>query len=56
MVCHMLRDNEIADVLEQNDLTAAADTLLAKVLENGGRDNVSFIMIALAAEEDGCDE
>lgn len=52
----MLRDNEIADVLEQNDLAAAADILLAKVLENGGRDNVSFIMIALAAEEDGCDE
>ncbi len=53
----MLHDSEIADVLEQNDLTAAADTLLAKVLANGGRDNVSFIMIALsAAEEDGCDE
>lgn len=53
----MLHDSEIADIMQRNDLNAAADTLIARALENGGRDNVSFIMISLsAAEEDGCNE
>lgn len=53
----MLHDAEIAAVLAQNNLNEAAEILIKKSLENGGRDNVSFILIALvAAEEDGCDE
>lgn len=53
----MLHDCEIADILQHNDLVVAADTLIAEALANGGRDNVSFIMISLSAvEEDGCNE
>lgn len=46
----MLRDMEIANILEASDFENAAATLLEQSLDNGGKDNISFIMIAV--EED----
>lgn len=51
----MLRDKEIADIIGEADLQQAADKLLEQSLDNGGRDNVSLILIDLAAQgEEGC--
>ncbi len=51
----MLRDREIADIIGAEDLQLAADKLLEQSLDNGGRDNVSLILIDLAAQgEEGC--
>ncbi len=45
----MLRDKEIAAVLNDADLEHTADELLEHALNNGGRDNVSFILLAFAS-------
>lgn len=51
----MLRDREIADIIGAEDLQTAADRLLEQSLDNGGRDNVSLILLDLAAQgEEGC--
>ncbi len=44
----MLRDEEIAGLMAFDDLEEAADQLLEKALDNGGRDNVSLIIIDMA--------
>jgi len=41
---NMVEDEQIADTLSTLDGEAAADRLLNLALENGGRDNVSFIL------------
>ncbi len=46
----MLRDMEIAHILEASDFENAATALLEQSLDNGGKDNISLIMIAV--EED----
>ncbi len=46
----MLRDLEIAHILEASDFENAATALLEQSLDNGGKDNISLIMIAV--EED----
>lgn len=51
----MLRDREIAALIGTEELQRAADALLEQSLDNGGRDNVSLILIDLAAQgEEGC--
>lgn len=47
----MLRNSEIAELMAEADVEKAADKLLARSLDNGGRDNVSLILIDLAGEE-----
>lgn len=49
----MLRDSEIAGLLAGENAEQIADALLERALDNGGRDNVSLILIDLAAEEEG---
>ena len=44
----MLRDQEILDIMGGADLEKVADELLERSLSNGGRDNVSFIIIDMA--------
>lgn len=44
----MLRAKEIAQLIGRADLNQAADKLLEQSLDNGGRDNVSIILIDLA--------
>ena len=53
----MLRQQEILDLMGGEDINSVADQLLERSLCNGGRDNVSFILIDLAekaaAKEEG---
>ena len=53
----MLREQEILDIMGGENLEQVADALLERSLSNGGRDNVSFIIIDMAdkkaAEEEG---
>lgn len=51
----MLRRKEIAAIIGDSDLTQAADRLLEQSLDNGGRDNVSLILIDLTKQEESCD-
>ncbi len=46
----MLRAKEIAQLIGGADLKLAADKLLEQSLDNGGRDNVSIILIDLASQ------
>ena len=46
----MLRQQEILDLMGGEDINSVADQLLERSLCNGGRDNVSFILIGLAEE------
>ena len=46
----MLREQEILEILSGDDLEKVADALLERSLSNGGRDNVSFIIIDLAGQ------
>ena len=49
----MLRDEEITDILAKFASTeTAAEALLEKALNNGGRDNITFILVEIDAEED----
>lgn len=48
----MLREHEIATLLQEKVLTKAADALLERSLDNGGRDNVSFILLDLNNQEE----
>ena len=52
----MLRDEEILTIIGGEDLERVADELLARSLNNGGRDNVSFILIDLAQEKPAGEE
>lgn len=47
----MLRDVEIADVLQTTDFENAAANLMEQSLDNGGKDNISLIMIAVEEDE-----
>ena len=47
----MLREEEILTIIGGEDLERVADELLERSLNNGGRDNVSFILIDLAQEK-----
>ena len=51
----MLRHKEIAAIIGDSDLQQAADRLLEQSLDNGGRDNVSLILIDLTKQEESCD-
>lgn len=44
----MLRDEEIAELMSLVNLEEIADQLLEKALDNGGRDNISLILIDMA--------
>lgn len=44
-----LRANDIVQTLAEKDVQKAADTLLAKALEKGGRDNITLILIEVDA-------
>lgn len=46
----MLQEEEILQLFKIEDLEALADALLEKALDNGGRDNITFILIDLAKE------
>ena len=46
----MLREQELLEILSGSDLEKVADELLERSLSNGGRDNISFILIDLAAQ------
>lgn len=46
----MLRDKEIEGILQHNQLEQAAELLIEHSLDNGGRDNVSIILISLNAD------
>ena len=51
----MLRDKEIAALIGADDPQQAADKLLEQSLDNGGRDNVSLILIDLTTQrEESC--
>lgn len=52
----MLRQQEILDLMGGEDVNSVADQLLERSLCNGGRDNVSFILIDLAEEAAGKEE
>ncbi len=47
----MAADEEIAAVLNEKDPEKAADALVELALNNGGRDNVSVILLDFCAEE-----
>lgn len=47
----MAADEEIAAVLQEKDTEKAADALIELALNNGGRDNVSVILLDFCAEE-----
>ena len=47
----MLHDDEIRERLRTEDPEEAADSLLSRSLENGGRDNISFIILKLDRKE-----
>ena len=47
----MLRDVEIAGILEKMDFEEAAANLLEQSLDNGGKDNISLIMISVEEDE-----
>jgi protein phosphatase len=47
----MLHDDEIRERLQTEDPEEAADSLLSRSLENGGRDNISFIILKLDRKE-----
>ncbi|MDY4919803.1 MAG: Stp1/IreP family PP2C-type Ser/Thr phosphatase [Phascolarctobacterium sp.] len=48
----MLRNEEILELIGKENLEEAADELLERSLTNGGRDNVSLILIDMAQEAD----
>ncbi|CAN5127837.1 protein phosphatase 2C domain-containing protein [soil metagenome] len=48
----MMEDFEIAKVLAQDDLEAAADSLIATTLERGAKDNVTVVIVRAAANPD----
>ena len=51
----MLRAAEIRQLIGCSDLKQAADKLLEQSLDNGGRDNVSLILIDLTTQgEESC--
>ena len=51
----MLRKQEIASLVGLPDLVQAADALLEQSLDNGGRDNVSLILLDLTTQgEESC--
>ena len=52
----MLREQEILDIIGGEDLEKVADALLERSLNNGGRDNVSFILIDLAQKSTAGEE
>lgn len=47
----MASDEEIAAVLAERNVDKAADELLELALNNGGRDNISVILLDFGAEE-----
>ncbi len=51
----MLREDEISAILAYADVEQAADALLERSLDNGGRDNVSLVLLDLTMQgEEGC--
>ena len=55
----MVNDDELLEILAEPKIDICADNLLEKALNNGGRDNVSFIIIDMtqaAKQENSCEE
>lgn len=48
----MVEDNQIAAILQDNSTEQAAELLLEAALDNGGRDNISLILIDLTPTEE----
>ena len=48
----MLDDREIADILLEPSLDAAADTLVARTLQRGAKDNVTVVLVRCSANPD----
>ena len=48
----MLDDREIAAILQQSSLDAAADMLIAQTLERGAKDNVTVVLVSCSANPD----
>ncbi|MDO4178870.1 MAG: Stp1/IreP family PP2C-type Ser/Thr phosphatase [Phascolarctobacterium sp.] len=44
----MVTDVELAEIIQEKDVELCADNLLEKALNNGGRDNISLILIDMA--------
>ena len=53
----MLTEMEITTLMEGEDLEAVGDSLIEKALDNGGRDNVTIVLVDITAgEEVGSDD
>ena len=48
----MVQDEQIAAILQGNSTKQAAEMLLEAALDNGGRDNISLILIDLTSTEE----
>ncbi|HEX3032547.1 MAG TPA: Stp1/IreP family PP2C-type Ser/Thr phosphatase [Bacillota bacterium] len=46
-LCGLLREEEIAAILKNNDIFAAQKGLLEAALERGGQDNISMVLVEL---------
>lgn len=47
----MVEESEIAEILSGSDRTAVAESLLQRALDNGGKDNVSFLILYIEREK-----
>lgn len=48
----MLTEMEMTAIMEQEDLDAVGEALIEKALDNGGRDNVTLVLIDLGEEKE----
>ena len=48
----MLTEIEISKLLEQEDLDASGEALIEKALDNGGRDNVTLVLVELSENKE----
>lgn len=47
----MLHDRDIGAILQQEELSVAADRLLKDALDRGGKDNITFILLKMGRKE-----
>lgn len=48
----MLSEMEISTIMQQQDLEQAADGLIERALDNGGRDNVTVVVVEITEESE----